>query len=638
MFGFAAGFFVLLAAVPLVVYYFFSKEHRDLSVPSLIFWRELLEGRPPTFARRLVRFVRQPLFWIQLAILCVVCILLVEPIAGVQGKLVVFILDTSASMGAREKDGMRLDSARRRLVSTLDALPPEHPVALIAVGHVARLASGPEDGRTVLRARLAELTPSPVPTRLESAAHLLRFLEARMPLARAHVFTDRLPPAEGKLPPAVEWTTVGETGDNRGIVAVRVDSTLVAEGKRRVRAWVLNGSKEDREVVLVRHPATGAASEADSPAVEDMPRARIAAGGTAELAFDLPLAFRGPLALALAGEDALAADDRVAIAFPSGRGGKLDVAIVSDGPPSRRLTALGRLPGLDVRPSNEATSAEATGAAGTAGAEVLLRELRIEKDISLPSRPSINFLSPGASAVLRPEGQTTLAGSPAAPEKSERLRLVPWSPGHAVADGILSERVRPARAAPLAVPEGAEPLYRSGEACVAYAVEEGPVRHVVFGFEPEEALEEDAGLLLLLQAIEWVHPRAIRPGSVCRTTDAPPPELRSWKWSGPAGDLARAPDTFDAAGVYRAVDETDGEGTGGAGTERTFAASLLDADETAIAPAPAAFPYSHAEDAGAASAILAREIFWRPVVPAALALLLIEWLVYQRALRRRRLA
>ncbi len=627
MFGFAAGFFVLLAAVPLVVYYFFSKEHRDLPVPSLIFWRELLEGRPPTFARRLVRFVRQPLFWIQLAILCAVCILLVEPIAGVQGRLVVYILDTSASMGTKEKDGARLDIARRRILSALDLLPPEHPVALISVGHVARLASGPEDGRALLRSRLADLVPSSVPTRLESAAHLLRFIEARMPLARAHVFTDRHPPAEGKIPSIVEWSTVGETGDNRGIVAVRIDSNLVSEAKRRVRAWVLNASNEDRDVVLSRHPAAIAGPEAVPSSAAEPPRARIAAGATAELAFDLPAAFHGPLTLYLTGDDALAADDRAIVAFPSGRGAKLEVALVSDGPPSRRLAGLGRLPGLDLRIGGDA-----------AGTEVILREMTIERDISFPLRPSINFLAPGASAVLRPQGRKDSEGTGEAPLGAARLRLVPWSPAHPIAEGILSERVRPSRAAPLAVPEGAEPLYRSGEACVAYAVEDGPVRHVVFGFGAEEALEEDAGLLLLLQAMEWVHPRAIRPGSVCRTADAPPPDLRSWKWTGPAGDLERAPDAFETPGVYRATSGPAGGETGAAPAEATFAASLLDAEETTIAPAPASFPFSGAEDAGVASAILAREIFWRPVVPAALALFLIEWLVYQRALRRRRMA
>jgi hypothetical protein len=153
---------------------------------------------------------------------------------------------------------------------------------------------------------------------------------------------------------------------------------------------------------------------------------------------------------------------------------------------------------------------------------------------------------------------------------------------------------------------------------------------VVFGFPATKALEEDAGILLLLKAIEWLHPRAIRPGSICRTGDGPPPGIRRGRWSGPEGELEEEPEAFEMAGIYRVLAEN--------GEERFLAASLLDAGESTLNPSPASFSLQERDGNDFdESAIQSREIFWRPLVPLALSVLVVEWLFFQRSIFRRRI-
>ena len=90
-------------ALPLVLLYFLKVRRRERSVPSLLLWAPALRDREASaFFQRLQR---DPLLILQILALLALSLALARPVATVMGegarKLVV-VLDTSASMRARD--------------------------------------------------------------------------------------------------------------------------------------------------------------------------------------------------------------------------------------------------------------------------------------------------------------------------------------------------------------------------------------------------------------------------------------------------------------------------------------------------------------------------------------------------------
>ena len=100
-------------ALPLVLLYFLKVRRRERSVPSLLLWAPALRDREASaFFQRLQR---DPLLILQILALLALSLALARPVATVMGegarKLVV-VLDTSASMRARDVSPSRFEAAR----------------------------------------------------------------------------------------------------------------------------------------------------------------------------------------------------------------------------------------------------------------------------------------------------------------------------------------------------------------------------------------------------------------------------------------------------------------------------------------------------------------------------------------------
>ena len=152
-----------LALVP-VALYLFRRKSRTVRVSTLLFFKSLArEHQESAWLRRLKRWAS---LLLSLLLVCgpVVALsrLVVAP-AGTQARSVVMVVDTSASMAARDGAGeTRLDRARELLRTRLAGLPESVPVALVAAGATPEIVHPKSANRRELLRALAGIRIQPV--------------------------------------------------------------------------------------------------------------------------------------------------------------------------------------------------------------------------------------------------------------------------------------------------------------------------------------------------------------------------------------------------------------------------------------------------------------------------------------------
>jgi hypothetical protein len=315
----AAG---LLAAVALVVIHLLERRRRTVAVSTLRLWRQL---PPATLVRR--RFVPDLLFWLQMAAALVLTAALVQPYLTRRtsvgpGDALVAVVDVSASMGAREAAGARLDLARARVRALVDALAPGLETLLVSAGARPAIVLPWTADRAAVRAGLETLTALDVGTNLAPAIDVALASADAHGAARIVVVTD-LPREESGVAPELlarlDYVQIGRTDDNVGLTSVRVDADPFAPLARAVvTAEVRSFTHVARRVTVTARSGerTWASRTIDLP-----PRAIV------------PVSFTQPptdgvTTLVLDAGDALAADDTAVVWVPPAI--PLDLLVVSD--------------------------------------------------------------------------------------------------------------------------------------------------------------------------------------------------------------------------------------------------------------------------------------------------------------------
>jgi len=146
---FALAFFAL--SVPLVLLYFLKVRRRERTVSSLLLWHTSVRDREAsTFFQRLHR---DPLMLLQLLALLALALALARPVATVMGqgaRKVVVVLDTSASMKARDVSPSRFEVARSGAASLVRGLGEGAEVMVIEAPDLLRGASDPLATRSLV--------------------------------------------------------------------------------------------------------------------------------------------------------------------------------------------------------------------------------------------------------------------------------------------------------------------------------------------------------------------------------------------------------------------------------------------------------------------------------------------------------
>jgi len=242
----ALGFSALYAV--LVLFYLWERWRRRVVVPSLLLWETLREDT--VRARRLRPDL---LFVLQCVLLACLIAGLARPyLRGGPGAALserhILVLDTSASMQAREGPTSRFEQSRQQALDLLGHLPAESEVMFVTAARQPETAVLFTREHGAVEQALRRASPTDTAGDLSVALAFVDSVRQRQDLPTAvDVFTD-LPRSQlpENLRAGVTLFQVGETDDNLGIEALQIFQGRFQD-PRRARAYVLVQNFAHRE-------------------------------------------------------------------------------------------------------------------------------------------------------------------------------------------------------------------------------------------------------------------------------------------------------------------------------------------------------------------------------------------------------
>ncbi len=637
----APAAFALSALLPIILAFYFLKLRREeVRFSSTYLWQELVRDTAANAPWQRLRL--SWLLILQLLFLVLLMLALARPFTwtrGTTGNALILVVDTSASMGARDLAPNRLAEAARQARRLIETLPVETRVTLVIAGDTAQvLLAGSTDRGQIFRA-LESLQPGLNGADMASAMELATALATGEGDAEIVILSDggvKLP-ERVSTSAALRYIPIGQSAENQAIAALAL--TLENAGQNVnafVRVTNYGAANVKRRLTLTAYtqclPPTCqgllvAARDLDLPA-----------GGAQSLNLnDLP-----PETLAvqarLEGEDDLALDDVAWAVTPVIAGAQVQIV----GPGNRFLeAALGLLPGVEMTRITLDAYEQSWSTEALSATEASNTWLTIFDSVL----PEPGHYPPGALAFIAPlrsteffsvTGELELPAPVPASSAEPLLRYVDLS------DVVIARAARmplPAWGRPVIVAnqagDGAYPLLAVGEI--------GGRRLAVLAFDPRES---DLPLRVAYPLL-WAHlVEYLAPGTgsalpltalVGQPLDIPlPPQAQALRISTPDGKqtrLALTPDQSHvlfqdtaAFGLYE-VNWEDEKGT--AYLLGRFAITPFNIQEAVIAPR-AELPLGAGDgNTVPADRAVPRE-WWRPLAWAGLLILVVEWLVQYR--------
>ena len=356
-----------LISLPIIVaYYMLRLRRRDVPVGSVFLWQQLVRDVEANAPWQRLRF--SWLLLLQLLIALVAVIAAARPFVTVTSDLaanVVLVVDTSASMGATDPEGDRMDLARDAARQVVGRLPEGGHVTVVAADDSAHVLISETDDRAAALTAIDGLAATQLPGDLTDAFALASALAARDSDSTVVLVTDanadRLPAVGIGAPIQVE--RVGSTDANQAIAAL---SAVRRSGGAQLELFVAVSNPSQAEVTRrLEIYADGQLVDA-----RDMP---IPAGQRSEAVISTVPASAQRVEARLAGSDALAVDDRAFALVP--QEGVVRTLLVSEGN-TYLEHALALLPRLEVYAATPDDYADALAEADEAGTPYGLLHLR----------------------------------------------------------------------------------------------------------------------------------------------------------------------------------------------------------------------------------------------------------------------
>lgn len=664
-----------LLFVPAVIAMYLLKLRRDEAVvPSTLLWQKLVADVEANAPWQKLR--RSLLLLLQLLLVVILVLLAARPFVERPSTLagdIVLVIDTSASMQATDVVPSRLEAAKVKAIEALKDLPAGGKVSVIAAGRTARVIANGTDNLGNVKQAISAITPTSDIGDLGDALRLASALAARSGDAEILVATDAALANRptGTLEAPVRVLQVGRDTKNEAIVALAVRTSpsglshsafiSVANlgmqmASRRIELYADGVLRDSRRLVLDPQRKTDISiDDIDDP---DHPASVVEVRLVAD--------DQAPQAGSTAAPDPLAVDDRAWAIIPPA--GLRTVLLVGEGDPYLE-TALSYLPDTElygVAPDDYGP-----------GTKVELFDLVIFEGWlpdELPAKPILAIAPPGSSALGTVSGMLQNPGIGTLDPTNPILRYVDLSTTH-IAEARKMEL--PAWAQPVIPGPGTSPLLYAG------TLDGRPA--AVMAFEPRRSdlpLQVAFPVLLAnlagqLMGASAAPADAIAPGTPVTLVipdgaigvrverpDGSVDELVAPAGGAGAVTFART----EMLGVYTVTPVKEASATASPGASATpgastddsgsaapafrpadpdapvrFAVDMLDVDESKIAPGDAGAITRLGTSAGPGASTQptegsgepagrpnARDELWIPIVLIALAVLTVEWLVYER--------
>ena len=608
----------LLSLPVIVAFYMLRLRRRDVPVGSTFLWQQLIRDVEANAPWQRLR--SSWLLLLQLLIAGLVVVAAARPFTNATSELaanVVLIVDTSASMGAVDPAGPRIDLARSAAHGVIQRLPEGGRVTVVTSDDTAHVLVSETDDRAAADAAIDRVVATQLPGNLTDAFALASALAARDSDSTVVVVSDaniaRLPSVGIGAPVRVE--RVGTSDANQAVAAL---SLLRRSGGAQLDCFV-----------AVSNPSAADATRrlelyADGTLV-DARDLTIPAGQRSEaIVSSIPAATR-VVEARLAGSDALATDDRAFALVPAG--GTTRALLVTSGNTylENALALLPRLELYAVAPGGYAKAlADAASAHQPYGLVVFDRFV----PPAAPPLPSV-YVGPPSSGAFGTTG-ASMSGPLIARTSTDEplLRFVDLSTIHI------------GRATVVTLADGMQAVVSttSGRPLVATGMVNGkPIALLSFALADSDLPLQVAFPLLMSNLADFLLP----PGD-----GVLPPSAALGEPIALALDPSLPTVTVVDAGRSTTISLAGGRGTlpgattvgirelrdpGGTVIGRT-AANLFDPAESRIAPGDPL----RIEDlgqlpaSGKGSSQPTRSEWWWPLALAALGLLLAEWVLFHR--------
>lgn len=247
--------FTFAATIPVVVLFYLLKRKRVVKlVSSTLLWQKFLAESQASSPFQKLR--HNWLLVLQILMLLLAILALARPYFAApsrQQRLLVFILDASASMQSVDASPSRFEAAREQALSWLDSLRSGDQVVVLEAGPTTRVKQSPTSSLTELRRALKDCRVTDGPTRLTDALKLAETLTRDLAKSEIHLFSDGIATGlnefETKGLPLF-FHKIGKRGANAGIVSLDVKAHPEDPARRALYASVANYATNALETEL----------------------------------------------------------------------------------------------------------------------------------------------------------------------------------------------------------------------------------------------------------------------------------------------------------------------------------------------------------------------------------------------------
>ena len=245
---------IFLFLIPVIVLFYFMKLRRkEIPVSCTFLWKKSIsDAKVDSFFQKLRMNI---MLLLQILFITLLACALARPYFKSLKNLpptMIFILDSSASMSAKEDHRSRFENARDRILSYVDGARRGTSFALITATTRAKMEVPFTPDAQVMRTALRGMEPGDTGTSLEPALLLATSLLKSHPDAHIFLFSDgggdfpRIWPRYSSL---IHYESIGNVGRNVGIIAFDVKE-MEKRGSWQVFATVKNFSNEVESTIF----------------------------------------------------------------------------------------------------------------------------------------------------------------------------------------------------------------------------------------------------------------------------------------------------------------------------------------------------------------------------------------------------
>lgn len=624
--------FALLALGPVIVLFYLLKlKRRPVKVPSTLLWRRSVQDLVANAPFQKLR--NNILLWLQLLILLLLVIALTRPIfklSGLKGETVILLLDQSASMQAKDQNGVtRFEKAKKLALEAVDgmsagsmmgALGRRDEMMVIGFSNNTVPLQPMTSDKALLRAAIQGAEPTDTETDMSDAGYILQERTMRRvenglqpdPDARVILISDGgLGPTVSSLADILnlDYSVVGDSSDNVGITGIDVRESFGGDFEYQLFTTLYNASDEAK-TLMVELDVEGE--------VLDLKSVQVPARGAQPVIFTIGESVTGLATVKLNDNvDSFALDDlaRANISPPT----ELKTILVTRG--NSFLQGV-----LSTDPRVNLSIVRPGSFTPTGDADITI----FDNNTTTGELPPGNFLFINA---LPPED----IGFRSEGERVQRPEIIDWNRVHPITRYANFQRVLIQDAMKLESPKGSVALIEAAETDLVSLYEQETRRVLVIGFDVKASYwPVDVSFPIFFSNLidYWSRTGRGMSKAAYATGESvpivPPREAKSAVVTTPAGTKINynlegqstiyLTDTAKA-GVYAVAFDK--------GLQRQIPVNVLSALESDIKPVNE-LSFGGRKISGSKDSVKTRQEVWPWLVLAALLVLMVEWMVYCR--------